>query len=335
MDANEQSPSRYALPPLAQHHGNSSFSAAQRATLNALAYRDERSPSASSLPMHRDMHVDGTTDSGGQGGTSSGGIGDAMNHLSEYPRRKAGHRRVASDSLHGFSFHGASSAGAGAGDNLALEEMDVAGVASGAGTGLGTNAGMEDAMFSDMVEPGMQMSQEGGERSLEGGGGAGGGTPGSLALGFKSGHFRTDSAGSGAGVSTGTIGVGGNGGINTTPGGGMRSGLGGQNWEGGAAGGAGGAGGTAAGAGASGSGGHNRSFSVDDVFLFKAGPFRESLSPIRSPVMVRRGRRGGESGLSIKDEVDELDDDDAVRRVMASKKPANEAEVIDAKKAKR
>lgn len=89
------------------------------------------------------------------------------------------------------------------------------------------------------------------------------------------------------------------------------------------------------GAGGASSGYHSRSFSVDDAFLFKAGPLKEALSPIMSPIApTSRSRRGSEGGLSIKDEVDELEDSEAIQRVMATKKPAVD-EHIDAKKAKR
>ena len=59
-----------------------------------------------------------------------------------------------------------------------------------------------------------------------------------------------------------------------------------------------------------------------------AGGYGSSLSS------MRRSRRDAD-GLSIKDELDDMDDEDAVRRVLATKKPTADLETIDAKKAKR
>ncbi|CAI5952650.1 unnamed protein product [Closterium sp. NIES-64] len=271
-----------------------------------------------------------------------------MNQISEYPPKKFGHRRVASDSLQGFCF---GSGGSGAGSDAILsDDMDV--VAAAAGKGVHMGSAMEHALFADMVD----MGGLGGTASLANpsaaaaaGGAAGGGTS------YQAGHHRADSAGSGGAASSsggaGAVGGSAGGGGGVAGGGSWASGSHGSGYgaQGGGQTGAvggyhGGHAGHTAGArgapgGSGGGGGHSRSFSVDDAFMFKAGPIRDSLSPICSPLNgsspLRRGGRRADGGLSIKDEVDELDDEDAVRRVMATKKTAADNEVIDAKKAKR
>ncbi|CAI5958604.1 unnamed protein product [Closterium sp. NIES-65] len=276
------------------------------------------------------------------GGHLSGGagIGDLMSQMSEFPSRKMGHRRVASDSLHGFCFGGGGGGNApSSSDGIMLDDMDVASAAAAVAATLG--GAMDDAMLSEMVDAAAHPLSAGPNAS------GGGGAPSGFM--YQGGSIQADSGTSAGAASSsggaGAVGAGGGIGGGIMGGGGAPSSSGGNGGvlggrmgyggSGAATGGGAGVGGGSSGGG----GGHSRSFSVDDAFLFKVGPFRESLDPVHSPLnasplLSRRSRRP-DGVMSIKDEVDELDDDDAVRRVLASKKAAGDGDVIDAKKAKR
>ncbi|CAI5996348.1 unnamed protein product [Closterium sp. NIES-64] len=337
---------RHVLPPLgANHHHHVPSSLLSRPPPShhpsSSIFREEQ---AMGGLVQRDAAMDTGAGSSGvdMGGHLSGGagIGDLMSQMSEFPSRKMGHRRVASDSLHGFCFGGGGGGNApSSSDGIMLDDMDVASAAAAVAATLG--GAMDDAMLSEMVDAAAHPLSAGPNAS------GGGGAPSGFM--YQGGSIQADSGTSAGAASSsggaGAVGAGGGIGGGIMGGGGAPSSSGGNGGvlggrmgyggSGAATGGGAGVGGGSSGGG----GGHSRSFSVDDAFLFKVGPFRESLDPVHSPLnasplLSRRSRRP-DGVMSIKDEVDELDDDDAVRRVLASKKAAGDGDVIDAKKAKR